>query len=64
MSWAISRTMGARKASLALWTTPHRRTLMTLPAFSLQGKTCVVTGAARGLGKEFLTAFSLSGADG
>ncbi|KUJ07263.1 short-chain dehydrogenase/reductase-like protein SDR [Mollisia scopiformis] len=25
------------------------RTLMTLPAFSLEGKTCVVTGAARGL---------------
>lgn len=37
---------------------------MTLPAFSLEGKTCVVTGAARGLGKEFLTAFSLSGARG
>jgi len=37
---------------------------MTLPAFSLQGKTCVVTGAARGLGKEFLTAFALSGARG
>lgn len=37
---------------------------MTLPAFSLDGKTCVVTGAARGLGKEFLTAFALSGARG
>jgi NAD(P)-dependent dehydrogenase (short-subunit alcohol dehydrogenase family) len=37
---------------------------MTLPAFSLEGKTCVVTGAARGLGKEFLTAFALSGARG
>lgn len=42
---------------------PHR-TLMTLPSFSLEGKTCVVTGAARGLGKEFLTAFALSGARG
>lgn len=42
----------------------HRRTLMTLPTFSLEGKTCVVTGAARGLGKEFLTAFALSGAKG
>lgn len=40
------------------------RTLMTLPAFSLEGKTCIVTGAARGLGKEFLTAFALSGAKG
>lgn len=37
---------------------------MTLPCFSLEGKTCVVTGAARGLGKEFLTAFALSGARG
>ena len=42
----------------------NRRSLMTLPAFSLEGKTCVVTGAARGLGKEFLTAFALSGARG
>ena len=37
---------------------------MTLPSFSLEGKTCVVTGAAQGLGKEFLTAFALSGARG
>jgi len=42
----------------------QRRTLMTLPSFSLEGKTCLVTGAARGLGKEFLTAFALSGARG
>lgn len=37
---------------------------MTLPQFSLEGKTCVVTGAGRGLGKEFLAAFALSGAKG
>lgn len=37
---------------------------MTLPSFSLENKTCVVTGAGRGLGKEFLTAFALSGARG
>lgn len=37
---------------------------MTLPSFSLEGKTCLVTGAGRGLGKEFLTAFALSGARG
>lgn len=43
---------------------PHQRGLRTLPQFSLEGKTCVVTGAARGLGKEFLTAFALSGARG
>lgn len=42
----------------------HLRTLRTLPLFSLEGKTCVVTGSARGLGKEFLTAFALSGAGG
>ncbi|EHY54671.1 D-arabinitol 2-dehydrogenase [ribulose-forming] [Exophiala dermatitidis] len=40
------------------------RTLRTLPQFSLENKTCVVTGSARGLGKEFLTAFALSGARG
>lgn len=40
------------------------RTIRTLPLFSLEGKTCVVTGSARGLGKEFLTAFALSGAKG
>ena len=44
--------------------TSQKRRLMTLPSFSLEGKTCVVTGAARGLGKEFLTAFALSGARG
>src|ERR1700709_392094 len=42
---------------------PHR-TIKTLPLFSLENKTCVVTGSARGLGKEFLTAFALSGARG
>ncbi|CAM1505793.1 Fc.00g114300.m01.CDS01 [Cosmosporella sp. VM-42] len=40
------------------------RTFRTLPLFSLENKTCVVTGSARGLGKEFLTAFALSGARG
>jgi NAD(P)-dependent dehydrogenase (short-subunit alcohol dehydrogenase family) len=38
--------------------------MKTLPLFSLQDKVCVVTGSARGLGKEFLTAFALSGAKG
>lgn len=42
----------------------RRRTLMTLPPFSLEGKTCVVTDAARSLGREFLTAFASSGAKG
>ena len=55
----LGRSIAARMA-----TAKQRRTLMTLPSFSLEGKTCVVTGAARGLGKEFLTAFALSGARG
>src|SRR6187402_2351754 len=54
-----SRLLGLRGLSAS-----HRRTLMTLPSFSLEGKTCVVTGSARGLGKEFLTALTLSGARG
>jgi NAD(P)-dependent dehydrogenase (short-subunit alcohol dehydrogenase family) len=45
-------------------TAVQRRRFMSLPAFSLENKTCVVTGAARGLGREFLTAFALSGARG
>ncbi|KAF7564026.1 hypothetical protein G7046_g113 [Stylonectria norvegica] len=40
------------------------RNIRTLPLFSLENKTCVVTGSACGLGKEFLTAFALSGARG
>lgn len=40
----------------------QKRCLRTLPAFSLEGKTCVVTGGAGGLEKEFRTAFALSGA--
>ncbi|KAF8201771.1 hypothetical protein BJ912DRAFT_516567 [Pholiota molesta] len=34
---------------------------MTLPTFSMQGKVCMVTGAARGLGLEFCRAFIQSG---
>ncbi|ETN45528.1 uncharacterized protein HMPREF1541_09360 [Cyphellophora europaea CBS 101466] len=41
-----------------------RRTVRTLPSFSLEGKVAVVTGAGRGLGHEFLTGFALSGARG
>ncbi|KAK5071375.1 hypothetical protein LTR70_010598 [Exophiala xenobiotica] len=36
----------------------------TLPIFSLEGKTCVVTGASQGLGSQILAAFALSGANG
>ncbi|KAJ3918252.1 NAD(P)-binding protein [Lentinula edodes] len=33
----------------------------TLPAFSMEGKVCLITGAARGLGNEFCRAFVQSG---
>ncbi|CAK7218994.1 hypothetical protein SBRCBS47491_003694 [Sporothrix bragantina] len=35
----------------------------TLSIFSLEGKNCVVTGGAGGLGRECMTAFALSGAN-
>lgn len=57
--WSLT----AKRHSLKpFWTSS--RSLRTLPSFSLENKTCVVTGSARGLGKEFLTAFALSGARG
>ncbi|KAI9733405.1 MAG: hypothetical protein M1834_003489 [Cirrosporium novae-zelandiae] len=64
-SWpsALQKLSASRMPSLTKRTATIRR-LKTLPAFSLEGKTCVVTGAGRGLGKEFLTAFALSGAKG
>jgi NAD(P)-dependent dehydrogenase (short-subunit alcohol dehydrogenase family) len=60
----VRRSLLGKSILRPLTTIRQRRTLMTLPSFSLEGKTCVVTGAARGLGKEFLTAFALSGARG
>lgn len=60
----VCRTMLGRRIGNVIIASPQRRNLVTLPAFSLEGKTCVVTGAGRGLGKEFLTAFALSGANG
>jgi NADP-dependent 3-hydroxy acid dehydrogenase YdfG len=64
LSPIVRRTLLRRSMVPHLATARQRRTLMTLPSFSLEGKTCLVTGAARGLGKEFLTAFALSGARG
>lgn len=63
LSPMLRRTLLSR-SMLPLATAKQRRTLMTLASFSLEGKTCLVTGAARGLGKEFLMAFALSGARG
>jgi len=65
----MSFTLLTRRVVLRSFSKPgiiacQRRSLKTLPSFSLEGKTCVVTGAGRGLGKEFLTAFALSGARG
>jgi len=61
---ATARRAMLGRSILGPATARQRRTVMALPSFSLEGKTCVVTGAARGLGKEFLTAFALSGARG
>jgi NADP-dependent 3-hydroxy acid dehydrogenase YdfG len=64
LSPVAHRSLLGRSVLAPIATARQRRSLMTLPAFSLEGKTCLVTGAARGLGKEFLTAFTLSGARG
>jgi NAD(P)-dependent dehydrogenase (short-subunit alcohol dehydrogenase family) len=64
LSQLARRSLIGRSMLTPIAPTRHRRTLMTLSSFSLEGKTCLVTGAARGLGKEFLTAFALSGAQG
>lgn len=60
----LARRAAFGRALLRPKPTIPSQSLMTLPSFSLEGKTCAVTGAARGLGKEILTAFSLSGAKG
>jgi len=39
----------------------HKQQPRTLPSLSLEGKVCIVTGAARGLGLEFCRAFIQSG---
>jgi NAD(P)-dependent dehydrogenase (short-subunit alcohol dehydrogenase family) len=64
LSTIARRSLLGRSFLTSAATASHCRTLMTLSSFSLEGKTCLVTGAARGLGKEFLTAFALSGARG
>ncbi|OAX39363.1 NAD(P)-binding protein [Rhizopogon vinicolor AM-OR11-026] len=42
-------------------TTKPKRVPRVLPSFSMEGKVCLVTGAARGLGNEFCRAFVQSG---
>ncbi|KIY01455.1 uncharacterized protein Z520_03007 [Fonsecaea multimorphosa CBS 102226] len=42
---------------------PSSRAPRTLPVFTLEGKNCLVTGGAGGLGKECITGFALSGAN-
>ncbi|KAI0256456.1 NAD(P)-binding protein [Lactifluus subvellereus] len=49
-------------ASWARWSsTDAQMPSRILPSFSLEGKVCLVTGAARGLGNEFCRAFMRSG---
>jgi hypothetical protein len=43
--------------------TPVRRTKRTLASFSLEGKTAIITGGARGLGYVMTQALVESGAD-
>ncbi|KAJ7864795.1 hypothetical protein B0H14DRAFT_2735537 [Mycena olivaceomarginata] len=52
------RRSGVTAASRLMSTAPSPK---TLPSFSMQGKVCMVTGAARGLGYEFCRAFVSSG---
>ncbi|KAL0946832.1 hypothetical protein HGRIS_013001 [Hohenbuehelia grisea] len=61
---SISRNFSpARSLCARRWNSSNlgRPAKMALPSFSLQGKTCLVTGAARGLGLEFCRAFLQSG---
>ncbi|KAF9012101.1 NAD(P)-binding protein [Hymenopellis radicata] len=62
---AASLVSRAQPAFRALTAQSMQRRFMstprTLPAFSMEGKVCVVTGAARGLGNEFCKAMVQSG---
>ncbi|KAJ6531246.1 NAD(P)-binding protein [Mycena capillaripes] len=62
------RQSGLFRSALALYRSGNVSRFMstapppkTLPSFSMQGKVCMVTGAARGLGLEFCRAFISSG---
>ncbi|KAJ6618851.1 NAD(P)-binding protein [Mycena sp. CBHHK59/15] len=52
---------GASSPRFMSSTAASPRVPKTLPSFSMQGKVCMVTGAARGLGNEFCRAFIQSG---
>ncbi|KAK7038114.1 NAD-P-binding protein [Favolaschia claudopus] len=53
---SVSRSASARMSTASATVAPK-----TLPSLSMQGKVCMVTGAARGLGYEFCRAFISSG---
>ncbi|KAI0295579.1 hypothetical protein BC826DRAFT_1008610 [Russula brevipes] len=58
----IPRSHGHPCPSRVRWSSSGAQiTSNILPTFSLQGKVCLVTGAARGLGNEFCRAFMRSG---
>ncbi|KAG7092843.1 hypothetical protein E1B28_009157 [Marasmius oreades] len=58
---ATSARLAARQWRYNSSVTTTRRPPRTLPAFSMENKVSLVTGAARGLGKEFCRAFVQSG---
>ncbi|KAF9469235.1 hypothetical protein BDZ94DRAFT_1152482 [Collybia nuda] len=63
-SFLFSRIQGPPRQLLAsrfLGSTAVTSGPRTLPSFSMEGKVCMVTGAARGLGYEFCRAFVQSG---
>lgn len=58
----IPRSYGRTCVSRNRWLSTGAQTAFkTLPTLSLQGKVCLVTGAAQGLGNEFCRAFMRSG---
>ncbi|KAF7363867.1 D-arabinitol 2-dehydrogenase [Mycena sanguinolenta] len=63
----VARQSGLVRGALSLYRAGPSRFMSgtsqpkTLPSFSMQGKVCMVTGAARGLGYEFCRAFISSG---
>ncbi|KAH9981537.1 hypothetical protein BGW80DRAFT_1163087 [Lactifluus volemus] len=60
-AFRVPRLQGRLSTSWVRWSNTEAQTKSrVLPTFSLKGKVCLVTGAARGLGNEFCRAFMRS----